>query len=546
MAGLAYADENIINVFTNNEIGKVNKYIFGSNILGYEPSTKKPSRRHSYAHIDYGTGIWNPQKNKYVEEVVQLAREAGLSNIRFATMNHNDWKKSIGNNREHFLFGLDEFLKTVHDIGAEPFITISYFTGNEQDAADLVEYLNAQSDGKHLWADKRAENGHPEPYGVKYFEFGNEVWKGDYRKIKKVEPEEYGERYLSYQKAMKDIDSSVQLGLIQHKDSDYWDRKVLTVVGLNVDFVVKHIYPPHDLTLHSSYKKFALNDLFEVILGSIVIYTDGLFNKTSQLIKETTGRDDVYFFINEHNGGLAQNKPVPYRHSIGNALINAELLKIFMKPSNKVMMASNWHLLNGYWGSIKSEDNFMTYDYQRPMKYIKRPNYYVYELYNKHFGDMLVETDVKSDSYDLRNYKPYMKALLKTIKSDAYDKNSLLDKARAMIKKERPENNVHLDTLVPYLSVNASKSRDGDKLYLMVINKNMDETVESFIKLVDFNPLQKADVWILNGPAPDATNEIKKDNVKVTHKELDINDTTFKFIFEPHSLTTIEILRRQQ
>ena len=294
----------------------------------------------------------------------------------------------------------------------------------------------------------------------------------------------------------------------------------------------------------SSWKRLEMKEMFQVVLGSPSVFTEKYLLETLRLIKDKTGRDDIYFAVNEFNGWFVQNEPVPYRHSLGNALVIAELLKIFMKPSNKVLMANNWHFLNSYWGSIKSEDNFMTHDYQRPIKYIKRPNYYVYELYNKHFGDILVKTDVKSDSYDLRNYKPYMKALLNTIKSDANNKNSLLAKARAMIKKERPENNMHLDTLVPYLSVNASKSRDGDKLYLMVINKNMDETVESFIKLVDFNPLQKADVWILNGPSPDATNENKKDNVRIIHKEFDINDTNFRFTFEPHSLTVIECKRR--
>lgn len=545
MAGLAYAEENVISVFTNKEISEVNKKVFGSNILGYEPSTFKPDLRHSYANIDYGTGIWNPRKNEYVEEVVQLAREAGLSIFRFATLNHNDWKKSIGNNREHFLFGLDEFMKTVHAIGAEPFITISYFTGNEQDAADLVEYLNVESDGIHFWADKRAENGHPEPYGVKYFELGNEVWKGNYRNIKEVRPEEYGERYLSYQKAIKKVDSSIQLGLmLKHPYDESWDGRILGVVGSNVDFIIKHIYPTHDMRFYNGWEKLEMKDMFKVVLGSPSVFTEKYLLETLRLIKDKTGRDDIYFSVNEFNGYFPKNKPASYRHSLGNALVVAELLKIFMKPSNKILMANNWHFLNSYWGSIKSEDYFMTYDYKRPMKYIKRPNYYVYELYNKHFGDMLVETDVKSDSYDLRNYKPYMKALHTTIKGNANSNNSLLDKARAMIKEERLENNVHLDTVVPYLSVNASKNKDGSKVYLMVINKNMNEAVSASVELKDFIPARENSSWVLYGPSADSTNEKFSDMVKVKHVSINTDTNSFKYSFEPHSLTAIEIQRK--
>jgi alpha-N-arabinofuranosidase len=53
--------------------------------------------------------------------------------------------------------------------------------GNAKDAADLVEYLNSPNDGSNPndgtdWAAVRAANGHPEPYNIKYFEIGNEMF----------------------------------------------------------------------------------------------------------------------------------------------------------------------------------------------------------------------------------------------------------------------------------------------------------------------------------------------------------------------------------
>ena len=48
--------------------------------------------------------------------------------------------------------------------------------GSAADAADLIEYLNAPADGDVTkpnggvdWAEVRAANGHPEPYGVTTF-----------------------------------------------------------------------------------------------------------------------------------------------------------------------------------------------------------------------------------------------------------------------------------------------------------------------------------------------------------------------------------------
>ena len=58
--------------------------------------------------------------------------------------------------------------------------------GSAADAADLIEYLNAPADGDVTnpnggvdWAEVRAANGHPKPYGVTRFEIGNEI--GYYR-----------------------------------------------------------------------------------------------------------------------------------------------------------------------------------------------------------------------------------------------------------------------------------------------------------------------------------------------------------------------------
>ena len=94
-------------------------------------------------------------------------------------------------------------MKTAEQIGAEVVMTVSYYTGDANDAADLVEYLNAPNDGSNPnggtdWAGRRAKNGHPAPYNVKYFEVGNETWGSHPPKVKKISPGQYARRYLKY------------------------------------------------------------------------------------------------------------------------------------------------------------------------------------------------------------------------------------------------------------------------------------------------------------------------------------------------------------
>ena len=67
-------------------------------------------------------------------------------------------------------------------MGSELIYVYSLGRGSAQDAADLVEYMNAEvgtnPNGGIAWADVRAANGHPDPYYVRYFEIGNEMHLG--------------------------------------------------------------------------------------------------------------------------------------------------------------------------------------------------------------------------------------------------------------------------------------------------------------------------------------------------------------------------------
>ena len=77
-------------------------------------------------------------------------------------------------------FGLTEVADFAYrdDIQSEIVYVYGFGRGSAQDAADLVEYLNAPAGsnpgGGVAWADIRKENGHAEPYNVRYFEIGNE------------------------------------------------------------------------------------------------------------------------------------------------------------------------------------------------------------------------------------------------------------------------------------------------------------------------------------------------------------------------------------
>lgn len=103
-------------------------------------------------------------------------------------------------------FGIVEFLKFCEAAAIEPCFAINIYE-SPADMADMVEYLNG--DASTRWGAKRAKEGHPKPYGVKYIEIGNEegIFNGDDKQAYEL----YVRRFKLLSHAMKAKDSSLQL-----------------------------------------------------------------------------------------------------------------------------------------------------------------------------------------------------------------------------------------------------------------------------------------------------------------------------------------------
>ena len=178
-----------ITVDTSKEVREISKAMFGIN--------------HRYHNNAYSS--WNASEKKVEAKFNEYVKEAHFGSVRYpggTVSNLFDWKRSIGPAEQrkktvHGLpetsdpitpnFGLDEAMSWIYDdIKAEAVWVYGMGQGSAADAADLIEYLNAPADGDVTnpnggvdWAEVRAANGHPEPYGVTRFEIGNEI--GYYR-----------------------------------------------------------------------------------------------------------------------------------------------------------------------------------------------------------------------------------------------------------------------------------------------------------------------------------------------------------------------------
>lgn len=422
ISGTTVRSTATITVNPRKVLGKVNRNIFGNNQLAYQYDAWVYN---TPEYADKGAGIWDPDRNQPVAEMVRFAREIGMTTARYpggCRSHFFDWKKTVGphSKRPKQKFGLPEFLRFCEAVGATPIITVADYFGMPKDAADLVEYLNAPDDGKSTWARLRALDGRKEPWKVLWFEFGNETYHGahkgmwDFGKWQRFTAEEYARRYREYWRAMKSVDPRIKLGAVLTNDVtpqlSEWTKTVIKLTGDIADFYIHHAYIPH------YYRDDGIpgaKNLFRIAFAG-PRQLSAYYRELRRFIRQTTGRE-IPIAVTEFNGHFVQEKPVPYRFSLGCALVVAELLQVFMQPEFNVAHAQYWQFANGYWGMVKG--------YKPP--YILRPAYWVFWLYHHYFGDLLVDCQVKGDSYDTEGGYGVLAAMGKPTKFRLFSINLL-------------------------------------------------------------------------------------------------------------------------
>ncbi len=132
--------------------------------------------------------------------------------------------------------GIHEFIRLCELIGAEPYIAVNAGLGTLEDAAAEVEYTNGAATtpmGK-----LRAKNGHEEPWNVKWWSIGNEMF-GDWQ-LGFMSTEAFAERHNEFAKAMWAVDPDIKL--IGVGEIGRWDRYILAHCADYMNLVSEHFY----------------------------------------------------------------------------------------------------------------------------------------------------------------------------------------------------------------------------------------------------------------------------------------------------------------
>ncbi len=348
-----------IRVEAEKSKGPVREMVFGHNLecadnrgLFGTPSSAPEPRS---LEVKYGQGYWDPEGKRPAPGVIEIMKTVPFGSLRYpgGCLAHNfRWKETIGPIAErgsrNWAFGLDEYIELCRALKCEPQIIITDY-GLErgeipQDAADLVEYLNMPAEPRYPWAMKRAANGHPEPYGVRYFEMGNESIHGNHgcSPTRRYSAAEYVDYFNETAAAMKKVDPSIQIGTQAIPAAEGWDRIVFDGTAKNADFAIIHSYYPQVESLKpgEAFKAvMAGNEQFGYRLAQ---YVDAM-RKAGRLLP---------IGITEFNIRSIKGSADAYRYSYLAGMQCSELWCRFLQPENNILTANYWHLLNAMYGVI--------------------------------------------------------------------------------------------------------------------------------------------------------------------------------------------------
>jgi alpha-L-arabinofuranosidase len=435
-------------------------------------------------------------------------------------------------------YGIDEHMKLTGLLGAQALITVNYGTGRTtagtvassvsldqkiKRAAALVAYLNADpKDAVALgrdaeghdwqtagyWAQRRAARGHPAPYGVRWWEVGNEVyggWEPGFTSARR-----YAEDFIAFAQAMKAVDPTIRIGAVGHADphgkgdaddADEWNATLVKTAGSWMDFLSLHYYYPAADRKEASY---AGDAWFTATMAGAHLSLAHLRDIRKRLDAGPPAVRRIRLAVTEY--GIWPNESADARDysNLARALHDADLLIGFLGSGKDLglALAAGWDMHSG------TKEALIGYDWATGKRTV-RPQYHAFRLLREHLGGRLHAMTVESPTFrppDLGRFRDV--------------------------------------GAVPLLSGVAASDAAG-RLTLAVLNRSLHLPLATTIRFMGYVPRSQAVVHSLNGPGLGSHNEQGPVVEPVTEAvalpvSMEGTQARIAFTFAPHSLTLIE------
>lgn len=289
-------------------------------------------------------------------------------------------------------FGTNEFLKLCQLIDTKPYLAGNVGSGEPQELADWVQYVNA--DGKSPMSDLRKRFGHDSAWNVQYWGVGNEAWGcgGNMR------AEYYADIYRRYATFMTDYNPKKPLFKIASgaNSGDYhWTETLMKNIPLNMlGGIALHHYAVIDWDKKGSDRDFSVEDYFTTMEKTLEMET--LVTKHSEIMDKYDPKKEVALVVDEWGGWYDVAKGTNpgflfQQNTMRDAMIAATTLNIFNNHSDRVRMACLAQIVNVLQAVILTNKE----------KMILTPTYWIMKMYNVHQNAHLIPVSFQSPTYSL-------------------------------------------------------------------------------------------------------------------------------------------------
>jgi alpha-N-arabinofuranosidase len=132
--------------------------------------------------------------------------------------------------------GLHEYMDLMREIDAKPFVAVNTGLGDAASAAEQVQYANGSTDTP--MGRLRADNGHPEPFGIEWWAIGNEMY-GDWQ-LGHMPLTDYVEKHKAVVDAMRAEDPDIRpiaVGAVGE-----WSQTMLGNAADHMELLSEHLY----------------------------------------------------------------------------------------------------------------------------------------------------------------------------------------------------------------------------------------------------------------------------------------------------------------
>jgi len=389
-------------------------------------------------------------------------------------------------------FGTDEFLTYCAAVGAEPYICLNMGTGTVDEAQAWMEYCNGT--GRTEWADRRRENGHEEPYKVRYWGLGNELY--GWWQIGQKSAEDYVKDAREYAKVLSWTDPEAELVSCGELGWTDWDVKVIDGLAAFVRWHSIHLYTGSDDYWQNLAAPLQAERALRIVAA--LVEKTRYNQRISHPVNIALDEWNVLFRYRNSAAALEG------RYSLADALAVATFVHAFVRYASIVKMANLAQLVNVIAPIVTNSEGLFLQSIYHPLR-----------LFADHLGPSVLDVYVDCDRQEISE-----------------DPNP-------------GEFSNRVTDLGPFavLDAIATFSEADHKLMLSVINRSPDTDVTAELSFSGTHDMKDVIFEEVNGEDWDSANSFDHpDAVSVSVREGQVLTDGTRYRFPAHSMTMLSAI----